>query len=120
MDGLLLADNKEGGFTVNLKEKLTNLFGGIGYIFYLIINFLFPLFAIVMIVNSFTLPSWVIFVFVALLFISPSFFSICFLVVGLIATIMGPQDVLAIIYYIVFVLKFAPSIILLVISFFEK
>ena len=105
---------------MNLKEKLTDFFGGLGYIIYLIVNYLIPLFAIAMFTNSFDLPSWSSFIFVALLFFAPSFFSFCYLIAGLIGAIIGPQDILAIIYYIVFVLKFAPSIILIVISFFQK
>ena len=105
---------------MNLKEKLTYFFGRLVLIIYLIVNYLIPLFAIAMFTNSFDLPSWSTFIFVALLFFAPSFFSICFLIVGLIGAIMGPQDVLAIIYYIVFVLKFAPAIIITIVGLLEK
>lgn len=105
---------------MKFKEKLTDLFGGIGLILYFIVSFLFPLFAIAMITNSFDLPSWTNFIFTALLFISPSFFSTCFLIVGLIGAIMGPQDILAIIYYIIFSIGFAPTFINIIVSLAKR
>ena len=105
---------------MTLKEKLTDLLGGLGGILYFIITFLAPLFSIVMINISFDFPWWASFVEIALLFISPTFFSVCFWIIGLIGAIMGPQDILAIIYYILFAISFAPTIISLLSALFGK
>lgn len=105
---------------MTLKERLTNLLGGIGYILYIVIFFLLPFFPIAMINISFDLPWWVTFIETALLFVASKFFSCCFWIIGLIAVITGPQDIIAIIYYILFVIIFAPTIISLVAALIGK
>ena len=105
---------------MTLKERLTDVLGGLGGTLYFIITFLIPLFPIVMINTSFDFPWWTSFVEIALLFISPTFFSFCFWIIGLIGVIMGPQDIIAIIYYILFVIIFAPTIINIVVNLIKK
>ncbi len=105
---------------MNIKEKLTNLLGGLGGILYFIISFLLPIFPIVMIKISFDLPMWTNFIMIALLFIAPTFFSFCFWIIGLIGVIIGPQDTIAIIYYVFSVIVFLPQLISIVVGLIRK
>ena len=99
---------------MNIKEKLTNLLGGVGGMLYFIVSFLLPLFPIVMIKISFDLPIWTNFIMIAMLFLFPTFSSICFWIIGFIGVILGPQDAIAIIFYVLFVINFIPPIITII------
>ena len=99
---------------MNIKEKFTDLLGGLGGILYFIFSFLLPLFPIVMIVNSFDLPIWTNFIMIAMLFLIPTFSSFCFWIIGFIGVILGPQDVIAIVYYVLFAINFVPPTITII------
>lgn len=86
-----------------MKEKLVAWLGGFGLIIFYILELIISLFPIVMVVNSFDLPSWTNFVFIAITYFIPSTTNI-FWIAGLVGAIIGPQDILAIIYYILFVI----------------
>ena len=101
---------------MKLKEKLINIFGGFGYF----ISLIFWILPVVAIKISFNLPFWTTFIFTALLFFAPTLSSAVFWIIGLIGFIMGPQDILAIVYYILFASLFLPSIFIFILGFFSK
>ena len=104
---------------MKLKEKLTYLFGGLGTILYFVISIVSLIFPIVMIMVSFDLPFWLNFIFIAILFMIPSL-NIVFVIVGLIGTINGPQDAIAIAYYIYFALVCIFGLLPTILSVFER
>lgn len=92
---------------MRLKEKFVNCLGTFGMILYYFITLfstaMFPL-AII------ELNFFVTFIFIALsMFFPPS--AIVFWIWGLVATINGPQDAIAIIYYVVFAVVIVPLLI---------
>ena len=98
-----------------MKEKLINTFGVLYYIF-TVISFILP---VVMIKISFDLPFWTSFIMIAILFILPSLSSVLW-IIGLIGVIMGPQDIIAIIYYVAFALVCLPTLFYTILGFFIK
>ena len=101
----------KGWFVMRFKEKITDIFGAFGgvlYIIYMLILFVLP---VAMITVAFDLPSWVNLIMIALLFFS-SLFSYIFWIIGLIGVIIGPQDLIAIIYYVAFAIVCLPKIII--------
>ena len=105
---------------MNFKNKVNEFFEGIAGALYIISTFLFPIFSIVMVINSFDLPSWTSLIFTAILFLIPSFSSFAFSIAGLIGAIIGPQDLIAIIYYIIFGIIYIPRIIPIILCLFTK
>ena len=86
---------------MNLKEKLIKSLGGFGMILYFILSIAMFIFPVIMIILSFDLPIWVTFILTAILFFIPTIDYI-YWIVGLVGTIIGPQDIIAYIYYICF------------------
>jgi hypothetical protein len=86
---------------MNLKEKLTNALGTFGGILFYIILLAVLVFPVGIVSSYYDLSWWANWL---LLFGSmwSSFIGFIVWVVGLIATIKGPQDTFAIIYYIAF------------------
>lgn len=72
-----------------------------------------------MIKMSFDLPFWASFIMIAILFILPSLSSI-FWIIGLIGVIIGPQDVIAIIYYVAFALVCLPTLFYTILGLFIR
>lgn len=81
-----------------IKEFLYGILGPFGCI----VSIIFALFPIIMTMVTFDLPVWWNFIFVAFLFFAPTLTTIVLGIIALVGTIMGPQDILAIIYYIYF------------------
>lgn len=104
---------------MNFKQKLIDLFGGVGTVLYFIITLVSLIFPIAMITVSFNLPIWVNFIFVAILFMIPSL-NFVFCIIGLIGAIIGSQDVIAIAYYIYFALVCILGFIPTIVGFFTK
>ena len=100
---------------MNLKEKLASTLGGAYYILVLI-SWALP---IVMITSLFDLPFWTIFIMTAILLFIPSL-SVIAWIVGLIGAIIGKQDIVAVIYYVAFVIRFLPTAIYIVAGFFSN
>ena len=91
---------------MSLKEKMSDTFGTVGLILYLIIGLAVPVLPFVMI----NLPFWLSLIAIAFCYFVPVS-SVIFWVWGLICTIQGPQDIWAILYYIACVVLFLPSFI---------
>ena len=87
-----------------MKEKLSSALGVFGIIFYFVITLVVGVMPFVMINISSSIIRIVLF---ALYFMFPSS-SIIFWIWGLVCAIGGPQDILAIVYYILFVILFLP------------
>ncbi len=108
---------------MNLKEKLTNALGVFGGILYFIISAVILVFPVYMISWYYDLPWWADSLML-LGSIWSSFISFIVWVVGLIATIKGPQDTIAIIYYIAFVVVnlsgYLIALIAWIVSLFKK
>lgn len=96
-------------------KKLFEALGIFQYIFQFI-SFLFPT---VMIMVAFNLSWWWSFILIAILFIF-SYIQVLYWIVGLIGAIIGPQDIIAIIYYISFAIMFVPLIISIIPIIFSK
>ena len=84
---------------MKLKEKLLGALGSFGYVIWLLISFICFVFPITMITVSFDLPFWTPFILLPIRIFIP-FAKQILVIVGLIGTIMGVQDILAVIYYI--------------------
>ena len=98
-----------------MKEKLSAVFGTFGIILYYgisLISFSFPLFVI-------TKSFWLQLLFFWIMYFFP-ISEIVFWPWGLYIMIYGPQDIFAIIYYILFAVSFLPMFISSVISLFRK
>ena len=108
---------------MNLKEKLTNALGTFGGILFYIISLAVLVFPVGIVSSYYDLSWWANWL---LLFGSmwSSFIGFVVWVVGLIATIKGPQDTLAIIYYIAFAVVnlsfYLIFIITWIVSLFKK
>jgi hypothetical protein len=94
---------------MNFKEKLLNTLGTGGYILYYIISLVISTFPVVMM----GLPIWVDFILIGIMLFLPST-SMIFWIIGLIFAIIGTQDVIAIIYYILFAILVIPKIITII------
>lgn len=98
-----------------MKEKLTNALGSFGSFIWLIISMTIAVIPIVAI----GMPFWInIILFAIMLFIPAT--SVIFWVWGLIRMINGPQDVVAIVYYVLFVVLFLPTFIQIMVSLIQK
>ena len=106
-----------------LKEKLTNSLGWFGYIIFYSIVILVAVFPVSIVSNYYSWPTWIYFL-VGFAAIEIDIVSFAFWIVGLIVTINGPQDTLAIVYYIAFAVVnlafYFIAFILWIISLFRK
>ena len=100
---------------MKFKEKFIKWFGNFGGVLYLIFMLILFTMPIAMINVSFDLPFWVSPIMIAVLFLISSIANI-YWIVGFIGVIMGPQDVIAIIYYVFFAIIFLPNVILLLLN----
>ena len=98
-----------------MKDKLINTLGSVGVILWYLLSLLIAIMPLVMIDAQFLLNLLLLGV---LLFIPVT--SGIFWVWGLICAIRGPQDLIAIIYYVLFVIMFLPFFINSVLSIFSK
>ena len=99
----------------NLKDKLINTLGSTGIILWYLICLLIAVMPLVMIDASFLLN---LLLLAIMLFVPAT--SAFFWIWGLICAICGPQDAIAIIYYVLFVIMFLPVFINLVLNLFSK
>lgn len=108
---------------MNIKEKLTNALGAFGGILFYIILLAVLVFP-VGIVSSYYNLSWWADALLLMAALSSDTLGFIIWVVGLIATIKGPQDTLAIIYYIAFAIVnlsgYLIALIAWVVSLFKK
>lgn len=104
---------------MKIKEKLVDIFGVFGRILYLLLMLILFVFPISIIHVIFDLPFWIDLIMIALLFFS-SLFSYVFWIIGLFGVIFGPQDVLAIIYYVAFAIVCLPQLISIILIMTSK
>lgn len=108
---------------MNLKEKLTTTLGWFGYIIFYSIVIFVAVFPVSIVSNYYSWPFWVYFL-VGIVALNIDIVSFAFWIVGLIVTINGPQDTLAIVYYIAFAVVnlafYFIAFILWIISLFRK
>lgn len=98
-----------------MKEKLLNTLGALGVILWFIVSALVRVLPFVMIGGSF----WLTLLLIIIAYFIPTS-SIVFWSWGLVCAIQGPQDVWAIIYYVLFVILFIPFFIDAVCKLIEK
>lgn len=100
---------------MNIKEKFEVLFGAISGIVYFIVVLMISVLPLIMINASFFID--ILFFFLMELF---PLSTIIFWIWGLIKAIQGPQDWLAVVYYIGFAVLFLPFIISTIIKLFSR
>ena len=88
---------------MTFKEKLLDRLGSVGMILYVVLNILKLTLPLVMIGASF----WLNLLFISIMYFFPPS-AIVFWIWSLVAALQGPQDTVAIIYYIVFAITFIP------------
>ena len=98
-----------------MKEKLMNALGSVGVILWYLLSILIAVMPLVMIDASFGLN---LLLLAIALFIPAT--SGIFWIWGLVCTIRGPQDIIAIIYYVLFAIIFLPYFINSVFNLFNK
>lgn len=98
-----------------MKNKLLNSLGSFGVILWYLLSILIAVIPIVMIGKSFLVN---LLLFSIIQFIPAT--SGLFWIWGLVCAIRGPQDIIAIIYYVLFVVMFLPYFVSFVLSFFQK
>ena len=89
-----------------MKDKLLSALGTFGVILWYIISAIIYILPLVMIGKSFLMNL----LFLAVMYFFP-LSSVVFWVWGLVCTINGPQDVFAIIYYVVFAVMYLPFVL---------
>lgn len=99
----------------SVKEKLINALGAAGGILWFILSSFVYILPILMIGKGF----WLNLLFFGIMQIFPAS-SIVFWVWGLVGAITGPQDIFAIIYYVVFAVAFIPFFINIITGMFRK
>lgn len=87
----------------NFKEKLLSSLGAAGGIIYYIILILISFLPVVII----NVPFWLSTIFIIIMFFFPVS-SVVFWIWGLFSAICGPQDWIAIVYYVLFAIMFLP------------
>lgn len=98
-----------------MKDKLLNALGSAGGILWYLLSLTIAIMPLVMIDAPFLLN---LLLWGVMLFIPAT--SGIFWIWGLVCTLRGPQDVIAIIYYILFVIMFLPFFINSVLRLFSK
>ena len=98
-----------------MKDKLLNALGSAGGILWYLLSLLIAVMPLVMIDASFLLNLllW------GVMFFIPATSGI-FWIWGLFCALRGPQDLIAIIYYVLFVIMFLPFFISSVLNIFRK
>ena len=98
-----------------MKDKLLNALGVVGFILWYVVSAIVYVLPFVMIGASF----WVnLLLFGIVFFFPPS--SIVFWIWGLVCATQGPQDVWAIIYYVLFLVMFLPFFTSTVLDIFQR
>lgn len=98
-----------------MKEKLLNSLGCVGAILWYAVSALVYVLPFVMIGGSF----WLNLLFFTIVYFFPSS-SIIFWGWGLVCAIQGPQDIFAIIYYVLFAIAFLPFFVSTVLELFQR
>lgn len=98
-----------------MKDKLMNALGAVGLGLWYLVSLLVAVIPLVMIDAPFLLN---LLLLAIVLFIPAS--SGAFWVWGLICAIRGPQDIIAIVYYVLFAIMFLPFFISTVLNLFRK
>lgn len=98
----------------NLKEKLSNWLGGFGIVLYYVITLAICVFPFLIIDTNFILT--IIFILIDQFF---PIISIVFWIWGLIVAINSAQNILTIIYYVVFAVLWLPYFINIIISILQ-
>lgn len=98
-----------------MKDKLINTLGSVGVILWYLLSILIAVMPLVMI----DAPLLLNLLLWGVMFFVPAT-SGFFWILGLICAIRGPQDTIAIIYYVLFVIMFLPFFINSVLSIFSK
>ena len=98
-----------------MKDKLIGTLGSAGLILWYLLSLLIAIMPLVMINASF----WLNLLLLAVILFVPATSGV-FWIWGLICTIRGPQDIIATIYYVLFVIMFLPFFINSVFSIFRK
>lgn len=98
-----------------MKEKLMNALGSVGVILWYLLSLLIAVMPLVMIDASFGLN---LLLLAIALFIPTT--SGIFWIWGLVCAIRGPQDIIAVIYYVLFAIMFLPYFISTVLNLFNK
>lgn len=98
-----------------MKDKLLNALGSAGGILWYLLSLLIAVMPLVMIGASF----WLNLLLLAVIQFIPATSGL-FWIWGLVCAIRGPQDIIAIIYYVLFVIMFLPFFINTVLNIFNK
>ena len=98
-----------------MKDKLMNALGAVGLGLWYLVSLLVAVIPLVMIDAPFLLN---LLLLAIVLFIPAS--SGVFWVWGLVCAIRGPQDIIAIVYYVLFAIMFLPFFISTVLNLFRK
>lgn len=98
-----------------IKEKLFGTLGSIGCVIYYLLIMTIAVMPVVMIDP----PGIINWLLIAIVIFLPTL-SAPVWIWGLICTILGPQDVIAIIYYVLFVVLWLPFFISIISAFFTK
>lgn len=98
-----------------MKDKLIGALGSVGLILWHLLSLIIAVMPLVMIGASF----WLNLLLLAVIQFIPATSGL-FWVWGLVCAIRGPQDIIAIIYYVLFVIMFLPFFISSILSIFRK
>ena len=98
-----------------MKEKLLSALGSVGIVIWYIGTIFVSIIPFVMIGASF----WLNLLFFGIVQFLPVS-SVVFWIWGLVRAIQGPQDIWAIIYYVLFVIMFLPFFISTVLDIFQR
>ena len=98
-----------------MKEKLMNALGAVGLGLWYLVSLLIAVMPLVMIDAPFLLK---LLLLAIALFVPAT--SGVFWVWGLVCAIRGPQDIIAIVYYVLFAIMFMPFFISTVLNLFRK
>ena len=98
-----------------MKDKLMNALGAVGLGLWYLVSLLVAVIPLVMIDAPFLLN---LLLLAIVLFVPAS--SGVFWVWGIVCTIRGPQDIIAVIYYALFAIMFLPFFISTVLNLFRK
>ena len=98
-----------------MREKLGEKLGAVGVVLWYIISALIYIMPFVMIGK----PFWMNLIFIAIDYFFPAA-SAVFWIWGLICAVRGPQDIYAVIYYVLSAVMFLPFIISVISELFHK
>ena len=98
-----------------MKDKLMNALGTVGFGLWYLVSLLVAVMPLVMIDAPFLLNLTLL----AIALFVPATSGV-FWVWGLVCAIRGPQDIIAVVYYVLFVIMFLPFFISTVLNLFRK